>query len=55
MAKPKYKTIEELRAARVRSSQKYYEAHRSERLEYAREYYKRKKAAAKEGEADEKA
>ena len=55
MAKPKYSSLEELRAARVRSSQKYYEKHREERLEYAREYYKRKKAAAKEGEADEKA
>ncbi len=54
MAKRKYETIEELRAARVRSSQKYYEKHREERLEYAREYY-RKRKAAKEGGPDEKA
>lgn len=55
MAKRKYETIEELRAARVRSSQKYYEKHREERLEYAREYYRKRKEAAKEGDPDEKA
>lgn len=55
MAKPKYSSLEELRAARVRSSQKYYEKHREERLEYAREYYRKRKAASKGGDPDEKA
>lgn len=53
--KRKYETADEIRAARAESSRKCYEKHREQRLAYMREYYRKRKAAAKEGEADEKA
>ena len=53
--KRKYETADEIRAARAESSRKCYKKHRDQRLAYMREYYRKRKAAAKEGDPDEKA
>ena len=47
--KPKYSSLEEVRAAQKKASMKYYKKHREERLAYMKAYYRRTKEA-KEGD-----
>ena len=42
--KSKYNSMEEIRAAQREASAKWYKKNREKKLEYAREYYKKKKA-----------
>ena len=50
--KSKYNSMEEIRSAQREASSKWYKKNREKKLEYAREYYRKRKAAAKGGGKD---